>query len=193
MPQLLNCFFQPFFLLYLILFSSYLIFCDLQRGKKRKPSWPMVHSHSDPAVFRVTDVLLLSCPVVWAGRPAALGAESYQDVADPIFTGRMTLFPLSWSFSAMLTVEIWTYSGGYVGAVPTGLWPVTWEPPWKPGWGLLSLVNEYVPSASLLCWLVRYFAQCLDSYEQFGKCVGDWRQKGGLWTHWSSAMLFDQE
>lgn len=61
MPQL-DCSSQPFFLLYLILFSSHFIFCDLQREKTRKASWPMVYSHSDPAPIRVTDVLLFSCP-----------------------------------------------------------------------------------------------------------------------------------
>lgn len=120
-PQLHNCFFQTFLLLYLILFSSFFIFWDLQKEKKHKnilasgsqPFWSSSHQgHQCPSA------LLL---VVWAGKPAALGAENYQDVADPIFTGRTALFALSWSFSAMLTVEIWIYSGGCVGPVPTGL------------------------------------------------------------------------
>lgn len=95
MPQLLNCSSQLFFLLYLILFSSYFIFCDLQRGKT---CWPMVQSHSDPAVIRVTDVLLFSCPVTWVGRSAALGAESYQYVQTLPWPGELHCLPFHDNF-----------------------------------------------------------------------------------------------
>lgn len=35
---------------------------------------------------------------------------------------------------------------------------------------------------------MRCFSQCQDSYEQAGKCAGDWRQKGGLGTPATEAV-----
>lgn len=137
MPQLLTCSSQLLFLLYFISLP-----CDLRRGKKtRKTSWLMVYGHSETAVigvtlstcaFAIADRMFSFPPATTVQASGMLGAESCLGAAGPAPTGRTALFALSRYFSAILTVDIWTYFGGCVAAapkpVPTGLlslWPVS--------------------------------------------------------------------
>lgn len=155
----------------------------------------MVYSHSDPAVIRVT---MFSCsPAQWC---AQAGQQHWGQRAAGMWQtlpwlGELHFLPFHDNFLQRSQLKFEHILEG-----------------------VLELHHSLCPQACCLCdlgaslearmraafssqWiyaqctlaLVRCFAQCQDSYEQAGKGVGDWRWKGGLWTHWSRAVLFDQE
>lgn len=189
MPQL-DCSSQPFFLLYLILFSSHFIFCDLQRKKTEKHlgQWFTAILIQHPS-----GSLMFSCSPAQSRQASSTGGREPPGCGRPchIVCHFRIIFcnAQSWNLNTFRRV-CWSCTSI---CAHRGIVSVSWEPGSQGEWGLLPLVNGYMPSAPLLQWLMRCFVQCQDSCEQVGRCVGDWRQKWGLWTHWSSAMIFDQK
>lgn len=174
MPQLLTCSSQLFFLLY---FTSSP--CDLQRGKKpRKTSWPMVYGHSETAVMGVTpsacalaiaDGTFSLPPAVAGPAGSILGAEGClrcgrhcPDRENGIVCPFAIFFCNTRSWRSNV---FWRVCCSRTEARAHR----SWEAPWEPGWGLLSLFRICQPRASLLQWSGRLFAK----HQPF--CEQGWR------------------